>query len=118
MQASVDGPPFDTQLPFQTFNEIGQIATEISTVQYNCFLSLVELEHWLNEVAFFPFSTLTAAFQCSRYFQARFYPRPSLERPEGLGIQTSSVVGGCILIATEHCRHGRYGLSYMRKAVE
>ena len=113
MPASVDSPTLDTQLPFQTFDEIGQIATEISMVQCNCFLSLVELEHWLDEVAFFPFSTLTAAFQCSRHF-----PRPSLEWPEGLGIQTSSVVGGCTLIVTEHCRHGRYGLSFMRKAVE
>ena len=27
-------------------------------------------------------------------------------------------MGGCNLIATENSRHGRYGLSYMQKAVE
>ena len=34
---------------------------------YIHFLSLVELERWLAGVAFFPSSTPTTAFQCSRY---------------------------------------------------
>ena len=41
---------------------------------YIHFLSLVELKCWLADVVFFPLST--AAFQCSRHFQARFFPRP------------------------------------------
>ena len=43
--------------------------------QYIRFLSLVKLEHWSAEVMFFPSSTLMAAFQSSRHFQARLFPR-------------------------------------------
>jgi len=45
---------------------------------YVCFLSLLERECWLAEVMFFPSSTPTAAFQRSRHFWARFFPRPFL----------------------------------------
>ena len=33
-------------------------------------------------------------------------------------IHRECVVAGCNLIATEHGRHGRYGLPYMQKSVE
>ena len=50
------------------------------------FLSLVELECWLADVAFIPSSTLTAQFQPSRHYQA--IPRLFLVWPEGSGVQT------------------------------
>jgi len=53
---------------------------------YIRFLSLIELEHWLAEVMFIPSSTLTAAFQHSRHFQARLSPDPS--SLVGAGVQT------------------------------
>ena len=37
---------------------------------YIRFQSLVELEYWLADVAFFPSLILTAQFQCSKHYQA------------------------------------------------
>lgn len=52
-----------------------------NVAMYIHFLSLIELERWLaamHYVAFFPSSTLMAAFQCSRHFKQGFFsPDPS-----------------------------------------
>ena len=58
---------------------------------YICFLSLVELKRWLADVTFFPSSTPMVAFQHSGHFQARFFTRPFLARPEGSGVQTTPI---------------------------
>ena len=42
---------------------------------YICFPSLVEPKCWLAEVMFFPSSTPTEAFQHSRHFRVRFFPK-------------------------------------------
>ena len=53
------------------------------------FLLSVEFKRCLADVAFFPSSTLTPAFQHSRNFWAKLFPRPFLTQPEGSGVQTS-----------------------------
>ena len=52
-------------------------------LQHIHFLILVELERWLADVAFFPSSTLTAAFQWSRHFQAKLFLRSFFRRVWG-----------------------------------
>ena len=53
------------------------------------FLLSVELERCLADVAFFPSSIPTPAFQHSRNFWAKLFPRPLLTQSEGSGVQTS-----------------------------
>ena len=50
---------------------------------------------WLkwHSFPFIPSLTLTAAFQRSRHFWAKLFPRPFLARPEGPGVQTSMNYG-------------------------
>ena len=70
----------------------GQVLLQFSNfhvLPYIQFLSLVELECWLADLALFPSSTLMAAFQCLRHLRARLSPRPFLVWPEGCRIQTT-----------------------------
>ena len=59
---------------------------------------------WLAGVAFFPSSTPTAAFQCSRHFQERLFPRPFLVGQKGLGsrLYTLYVCTDVILCSLVH----------------
>ena len=76
---------------FQILNVTGQVPLQFSNFHvllYIHFLSSVELECWLADVAFFPSPTLTSTFKHSRPIQARFSIRPFLAWPEGSGVQT------------------------------
>ena len=61
-----------------------------------CFLSLVELKHWLGEVMLFPSSMPMVAFQHSRHFQATFFFSPDPSSWLGSGVQTSLTHTSCV----------------------
>lgn len=67
-----------------TFCRLG-VTRSILTRWKEAFLALVELEHWLPDVAFFP---LTAAFQHSRHYWAS--PDPSSRSQKGQGFRLMS----------------------------
>ena len=72
---------WDLKLPTHlTTNRTIWLASTCSTV----FLSLVELECWSADVAFFPSSTPTVVLQHSKREQG-FSPDPSLPIQKGLG---------------------------------
>ena len=68
---------------FQIFNANGQAPLQFlkflcSTISLLPVICTNSNAGWLVEVMFVPSSTLTAAFQRSRHFWARFFPRPFL----------------------------------------
>ena len=73
---------------------------------YIHFLSLEELKRRLADVVFFPSSTPTAKFQCSRHFQERFFTRLSCEKKGlGGGVRLKSTTIWAKLFQLPHSSH-------------
>ena len=76
---------FPANFLFRSSTQLVRYYSNLQNFYVLVFIHFPSLVGWLAGVAFFPSSTSTAAFQCSRHFQERLFPRPFLVGQKGLG---------------------------------